>query len=104
MLAFGNIHCYADDNTIFEDYFGPPTAKVANIGDKRQEFVTELDLDLSHFTQRANENLVKFNAMQIQLCAISTKKSPFLPLPKFQNTELPLQDKLDILGMVIVGI
>lgn len=101
MTFLGNIHCYTDDSIVHGRCSGHFTVKLANIKEKRQEFVPEFGLDLSRITQRANENLVEFNAMKTQVCAFPTKKFSFLSLPTFQNTQLLLQDKLDILCMDI---
>lgn len=43
MIALGNIHCYADDSTVHGRYFGHPTAKPADIEEKGQELVAQLD-------------------------------------------------------------
>lgn len=54
---------------------------------------------LGRISQWACENLVEFNATKIQVCAFSAKKSLFFPLPTYQCTQMPLRDRLAILGM-----
>lgn len=87
MLDRGNIHCYADDSTVH---------------DEGRDLVAKLDLVLSRISQWGSEK-------KTQVCALSFLSYFYsiifllysIPFPTFRYTKLPLQDKLDILGLDI---
>lgn len=99
MLSLGNIHCYADDSTVHARYFERPGAKLTDIEEKRRNLVVELDGVLDRISEWGACNLVEFNAKKTQVCAFTSKASPFLPHPTLQGTSLPVKDSLNILGM-----
>ena len=44
-------------------------------------------------------NLVQLNSMKIEVCALNTKKNPFIVSPVFQNTPLKGTPSISILGL-----
>ena len=63
--------------------------------------VSEIEQSLEQVAQWGRLNLVEFNPSKTQICAFSAKKDPFVILPQFQGTTLPISKSIGILGIDI---
>lgn len=101
MLQISGIHCYADDSTGDAIYNGRASFSRENVNECRKTLVSEIELSLARVSEWGRLNLVQFNPLKTQVCAFTTKRTPFTVLPRFENTLLSASAAIGILGVDI---
>ena len=99
MLEDSSIHCYADDSTVDAVYSGPASISRENVEQCRNKLVSSVEASLDNVSSWGERNLVHFNPLKTQVCALTTRKIPFILLPVFQNIPLTAAPSISILGL-----
>ena len=84
------LYLYADDSTLYAPVRSP---------DERDKATASLNRDLGEIKAWANKWKVTFESTKCKAMVLSRKRHPFSPNLFFGGYNLPLQNKLDILGV-----
>ncbi|XP_050668852.1 uncharacterized protein LOC126968081 [Leptidea sinapis] len=101
MLDTANMHCYADDSTGDAVYTGHAGLSRENVDQCREKLVSSIESSLEKVAEWGKLNLVQFNPQKTQVCAFTTKKTPFAVSPLFENISLKASPSIGILGLEI---
>ena len=85
MLKDSSIHCYADDSTVDAVYSGRTSLSRENAEQCWNKLVSSDEASLENVSIRGKKNLVQCNPLKTQVCALTTKKPPFVVLPVFHS-------------------